>query len=219
MTETHLFVGDEHYDPRLVLAGQSPSVTATELIRKDFDGNVVARGYRLWDANSEAIRRFQGIELFDFDPSWVLEGVFRPFPTNQRIAFEHVRDNGATRDLSIPGEVEVVVLGDTYQLQVFDDGGGRLLLVFGDATNGADTYPSGRFLLIDGPSSTVAATAEGAGEAAVTAEGAAAVVLDFNRSVIPPCGFSEHFNCPLPSTKNRLRVAVRAGEKRLRPFL
>jgi uncharacterized protein (DUF1684 family) len=41
-------------------------------------------------------------------------------------------------------------------------------------------------------------------------------VLDFNRAVVPPCGFSNQMNCPLPPLQNRLPLPIRAGEKRVR---
>lgn len=161
--------------------------------------------------------------MYDFDPSWVFEESFRLFHSNKLVSFEHVRDNGATRDLSSGGsgrDLSTTRLRCWRRQTVTP-------LVFGDATNGSETYPSGRFVLIDGPSARATATAKGGtgkrGVAvAVQAERAvvAAMVVDLNRAfILPPCGFSEHFNCPLPPRQNRLRVAVRAGEKRLRPLL
>jgi len=34
-----------------------------------------------------------------------------------------------------------------------------------------------------------------------------------HRAFVPPCGFSEAYNCPLPPAQNRLAVPVEAGEK------
>ncbi|OIQ63191.1 hypothetical protein GALL_552690 [mine drainage metagenome] len=98
------------------------------------------------------------------------------------------------RDLAVPGEIKVTIDGEEYTLDAFDDDG-TLLLVFADTTNGSETYPSGRFLFVD----RIAGTDR--------------VNLDFNRAFIPPCGFSIHYNCPLPPPQNRLRLPVRAGEK------
>jgi uncharacterized protein (DUF1684 family) len=70
-----------------------------------------------------------------------------------------------------------------------------LFLVFGDATNGRDTYGGGRFLST-GP---------------VSPDGE--VVLDFNLSVNPPCVFTPYATCPLPPQGNTLAIAVEAGEK------
>jgi uncharacterized protein len=39
-------------------------------------------------------------------------------------------------------------------------------------------------------------------------------VLDFNKSINPPCAFSDFATCPLPPKQNKLALAVTAGEKR-----
>jgi uncharacterized protein (DUF1684 family) len=194
LIQTTWFEDDERYEPARLLAGQPDSVNITELIRSDFAGNVVATGYRLWDAQSPAILAFQGIESYEFDPNWLIKGAFKEFPVNTPIPFEYLRDNGGTRDLAVPGEIEVVIAGETYHLNAFDDDG-KLLLVFGDLTNRTETYGSGRFLFVDRNTGTDE------------------VILDFNRAFIPPCGFSIHYNCPMPPIQNRIKVAIRAGEK------
>jgi hypothetical protein len=38
-------------------------------------------------------------------------------------------------------------------------------------------------------------------------------LLDFNLAYNPACAFSDHYNCPLPTKANTLKVAIRAGEK------
>ncbi len=194
LIQTTWFEDDERYEPARLLAGQPASVISTELIRRDFDGTVIATGYRLWDSESPAIESFQEIETYDYDPKWLIKGVFRAFPANQPVPFEYLRDNGGTRDLAVPGEIEVVIEGETYRLNAFDDEG-KLLLVFGDPTNKTETYGSGRFLFVDRAPDTDQ------------------VILDFNRAFVPPCGFSIHYNCPMPPAQNRIKVPVRAGEK------
>jgi uncharacterized protein (DUF1684 family) len=180
------------------LDGRPATVTATELTRRNLDTGAPERGIRLWDADSPAIRAFETIEAFPFDPSWVIEATFTPVEGDRTIPFEHIRDNGLTRDLVVPGDITFERDGVDYTLSAFDDDG-TLLLVFGDTTNGDDgpdgTYASGRFLF-------------------VTREGDRAV-LDFNRAFVPPCGFSDQYNCPLPPRNNRFAVPVTAGEKRV----
>jgi len=194
LIQTTWFEDDERYEPARILAGKPNSVIATELVRRDFDGNVVATGYRLWDSQSPAIAAFQGIDVYEFDPNWLIKGSFRAFSTDAAVPFEYLRDNGGTRDLAVPGEIKVEIAGETYVLNAFDDDG-QLILVFGDLTNKTETYGSGRFLFVTrNPESEE-------------------VTLDFNRAFVPPCGFSIHYNCPMPPMQNRLKVAVRAGEK------
>ena len=49
--------------------------------------------------------------------------------------------------------------------------------------------------------------------AAPDAEGRTTV--DFNRALLPPCAFADHFVCPFPPPGNTLDVAVAAGERNL----
>jgi uncharacterized protein len=189
------------------LAGQPVTVTLTRLKRKDLDTGRPQEGIRLWDAASPAIEHFADISLFDFAPEWVVEATFTPVSADRTIPFEHIRDNGSSRDLVVPGDITFTREGIDYRLNAFDDGG-VLLLVFGDATNGAPddeggTYGSGRFLFVERPG--VEAGFVDAGP----------VVLDFNKAFVPPCGFSEQYNCPLPPAQNRFCGRVEAGERQV----
>jgi uncharacterized protein (DUF1684 family) len=195
LIETTWYQDGESFDTSIALVGKSATVKATEVVRKDFAGDVIATGYRLWDSNSQAIQDFIGIDAFDFNPEWIVKGSFTPYEGSKPTPFEFIRDNGGTRDLAVPGEIVTNINGEEYRLIAFDDDG-QLLLVFGDPTNGSETYGSGRFLFVD----RVAGQSE--------------VELDFNRAFAPPCAFSHHYNCPLPPAQNRIKVSIDAGEKR-----
>ncbi len=198
LIETRWLPDGDETTPDQALAGRRATVTATVLTRRNLETGAPERGIRLWDADSPAIRAFETIEAFPFDPSWVIEATFTPVDGDRTIPFEHIRDNGLTRELVVPGDITFERDGVDYTLSAFDDDG-TLLLVFGDPTNGDEgpegTYASGRFLF-------------------VTREGDRAV-LDFNRAFVPPCGFSDQYNCPLPPRNNRFAVPVTAGEKRV----
>jgi uncharacterized protein (DUF1684 family) len=187
------------------LAGQPQTVTVTRLRRANLDTGEPEQGIRLWDSASEANRAFDTVSLFDFDPEWVIEAEFTPVASDRVVPFEHIRDNGGSRDLVVPGDITFRRDGVDYTLSAFDDGG-VLLLVFGDATNGRDasdggTYESGRFLFVERPHESAGFTDAGP------------VVLDFNKAFVPPCGFSISYNCPLPPRQNRFAVDVPAGER------
>lgn len=170
------------------------SVTVTALRRTDIDTGEAEYGLRFWDADSPAIRAFDRIDTYDYDPAWVLKGRFTPVAGARTVPFEHIRDNGGTRELAVPGDIHLELDGREYTLAAFDDGG-TLLLVFGDETNGSETYGSGRFLFVE--------LRDDEGD----------VTLDFNRAFVPPCGFSAQYNCPLPPASNRFPLPIRAGEK------
>ncbi|AMB58175.1 DUF1684 domain-containing protein [Microterricola viridarii] len=185
------------------LVGQPATVTATVLQRRNLDTGAPEHGVRLWDSASPAIQAFDTVPVFDYDPAWLIQAEFTPVAEGRTVPFEHIRDNGGSRDLVVPGDIRFT-LGDTeYTMSAFDDGG-TLLLVFGDATNGqagdTGTYGSGRFLFVqrsDGGSFGTPGP----------------VTLDFNRAFVPPCGFSVQYNCPMPPAQNRFALPVEAGER------
>jgi uncharacterized protein (DUF1684 family) len=148
---------------------------------------------RVWDAKSEGIENFGGIDVFPYNPEWVITAKFTEIPGGATVGFEHLKDDGKTRDLAVPGEITFTKDGNEYNLAAFKSGR-ALQLVFADTTNGDSTYSVGRFLF-------VAPNADGT------------ITLDFNRAVIPPCGFSYAFNCPMPPKQNRFPVPIEAGEK------
>jgi uncharacterized protein (DUF1684 family) len=85
--------------------------------------------------------------------------------------------------------------GREHSLEPTGEPGDELFIVFGDATNGGETYGGGRFLYADWP----------------RADGE--VVLDFNRAYNPPCVFTPWATCPLPPAQNKLPFRIAAGEK------
>lgn len=194
LIETRWQESDQEMSLESVLADQPETVTATHTMQRNFAGEVIARGIRLWDAQSQAILSFETTAVYPFDPDWVMEATFEEHPESVPVAFEHIRDNGGTRDLVVPGEITLMLEGIRYVLSAFDDGD-KLLLVFADPTNGDETYGAGRFLFV------------------YPTEGSNKIILNFNQAFVPPCGFSSHYNCPMPPLQNRLHVPVRAGER------
>jgi len=148
---------------------------------------------RVWDAASEGIQEFGSIDTFPYNPDWVITAKWAEIPGGLAMGFEHLKDDGATRDEVVPGSITFTHGGVDYNLAAFKSGR-ALQLVFADSTNGDSTYSVGRFLFL-----------------APNADGT--ITLDFNRAVLPPCAFSYNFNCPLPPKQNRFPVAITAGEK------
>jgi hypothetical protein len=158
---------------------------------------VIERGGRLavrtWDTDAPARRAFTGIDHWPVDGSWRLAGRFVPTPT-RTVAVPDVL--GTIDDEASPGDVAFDVDGTTHRLQALPGGpDGELWLVFGDATNGVETYGGGRFLYTPAPDRD------------------GAVEVDFNRAYNPPCVFSPYATCPLPWPENRLPIRIEAGER------
>jgi uncharacterized protein (DUF1684 family) len=197
-------------DPAAELARETAdapaTVTVTGLTRRNLDTDEPEHGLRFWDADSPAIRAFERISAFEYNPDWVIDAEFTPAGEGRTVPFEHIRDNGGSRDLVVPGDITFSLDGIDYSLGAFDDDG-TLLLVFGDATNRQTgetaTYSSGRFLFVR--------RTDAAGPGSFSDAGP--VTLDFNRAFVPPCGFSVQYNCPLPPAQNRFDGPIEAGER------
>lgn len=156
---------------------------------------------RVYDEQAPARASFGGIERWDFDERWVLPAVFTPAPAVDEVpwGFTRVVDDGHRK--RVPGTVSLEVDAVRHELSVFLDGS-TCVLVFADATTGEESYRPGRFLVLDVTS----------GPSPVPFQ------LDLNRAFLPPCAFSDAYSCPVPPPQNRLPVAVRAGERRVRPM-
>lgn len=161
---------------------------------------IIERGGRLalrtWDLDAERRRSFAGVPHWPVDPAWRLEAVLHPTP-GRTIRVPDVL--GMAEERPSPADVVLEIGGTPARLQALDGGSqGGLWLIFGDATNGADSYGGGRFLF------TVPPTPDGR------------VVVDFNQAYNPPCAFSPWATCPLAWPENRLPLRVEAGERRYR---
>ena len=160
---------------------------------------VIERGGRLavrtWDPEAPARREFNGIGHWPVDPAWRLAARFEATPGRMlRVPEAH----GIADEQLSPGGVAFEIEGVTHRLEALSGGGsGELWLVFGDLTNGHETYGGGRFLYSGAP------------------DAGGGVLVDFNRSYNPPCVFSPFATCPLPWPANRLPIRIEAGERAL----
>lgn len=135
--------------------------------------------------------RFSGIDAYRPEEGWRLPARFAPAP-DEAITFTSV--DGRAHDTPIAGRLHFTLRGREQQLTVTRNSQGVLRAVFGDGTNGHETYRF-RFLPVEEPAP----------------DGTA--VVDFNRAYLPPCAFSDQFICPLPPAGNRFSVPIRAGER------
>jgi uncharacterized protein (DUF1684 family) len=194
--------------------GQPADAVLTRLQRADIETGATQEGYRIWRQDSPAQQAFQEIEYYDHDPAWVLPGRFELVDDERVVPFEHIKDDGATRGLPVSGDLVFEVEGTEYRLNAFDTnygGSSKLQLVFGDRTNGVESYGAGRFLFLDHPAFDAPGT-----DRELAPGDSIPITIDFNRATVPPCGFSNQMNCPLPPLQNRLPFPLRAGEKRVR---
>ncbi|GAA2584882.1 DUF1684 domain-containing protein [Dactylosporangium fulvum] len=164
---------------------EAPGVTVRTFVR---EGTPVVRTY---EHAAPARAAFRGVDRYPYEPKWRVPAVFEPFTAPEPAAIPYQRDD-VVREHVVPGELAFTLAGTPHRVRAFEGHGG-LWFVFADATTGVSTYRPGRFV-----------------EALRTGDG---YVVDFNRAYLPPCAFSDWYNCPLPPRENVLSSAVEAGEK------
>ena len=150
-------------------------------------------GVRVKDEASPVYTDFRGLEYFPIDDSWRLEGRFEAYDPPRQVKVPNIL--GTPIEQPSPGAVTFNLAGQTYRLEALPGSDeNELFLIFGDKTNGRETYGGGRFLY---------ARLEGEGRA----------VVDFNRAYNPACVFTAYSTCPMPLPGNKLPIPVPAGEK------
>jgi uncharacterized protein (DUF1684 family) len=158
---------------------------------------VIQRGdrfaVRVKDPNSEARKNFTGVDRFPVNEKYRFEAEFVPYdPPQERLVPTVI---GTTVPYQVPGVVKFEVDGAQCELEpvLANPDSPILFFIFGDLTNGVESYGAGRFLYAE-------------------REKDGKVLLDFNRAVNPPCAFTPYATCPLPPPENRLSVRIEAGE-------
>lgn len=153
-------------------------------------------GVRVKDSESPARRNFHGLTYFPIDGRYRVEATFKPYDPPKQIPIVNVL--GMTENMVSPGALVFQIDGQTVSLDpvLETPDADELFLIFGDRTNGRETYGAGRYVYAPLPA---------AGEQTVT--------VDFNRAYNPPCVFTDYATCPLPPSQNKLPVRIAAGEK------
>lgn len=150
-------------------------------------------GIRLRDLNSPAVKNFHDIAIYPLRDSWKITATLHTENIPATIPITNVL--GQTSEQKVAGRLTFKINNTEYSLDALEEDG-ELFIIFADATNKKETYPSGRFLY------------------AVKPAPGGTTVLDFNKAINPPCAFTPYATCPLPPRQNRLPVAITAGEKR-----
>ena len=148
-------------------------------------------GVRVKDSASPALRDFSHLEWFGVDASWRVSAKFAPWDKPHKLTYDTVIP-GLKEDYVSPGIVTFRKNNTDYTLEPVEEDG-QYFYVFRDATSGKTTYPAARYLYSDPPRNGV-------------------VVLDFNTATNPPCAVTNFATCPLPPARNRLQLAITAGE-------
>jgi uncharacterized protein (DUF1684 family) len=143
---------------------------------------------------------------FGYDPAFRFVVPLEPAPPVQpgALALQLPNSGADTLSFSRVGRVLIPFAEGSRSLSVFWMAGyaGGLFIPFRDATNGAETYGAGRYLV------DAAKSADLGGDPS-----AGTLILDFNFAFQPSCAFDPRWACPLSPPENRLDLAIRAGER------
>ena len=149
---------------------------------------------RLRDRNNPLRRSFTGLKWFPVDDRYRVEAVYAAYQKPKMVEIANIL--GDSEPVPIPGIVTFSLNGSEYKLEPFaEPGDEQFWFVFRDLTSTKETYPAARFLYAPAPVN-------------------GKMVLDFNKTVNPPCAYNPYTTCPLPTEQNRLRTRIEAGEKR-----
>ena len=139
----------------------------------------------------EQRKDFHGLQYFPENDSLRLEVKVDEFENKQK--FEMQTSTGDVQVYEKFGKFSFEVDGEQAELTIYRSEHG-FFLPFVDILAGKETYPAGRYLDLEPlPGGHF--------------------IVNFNIAYNPYCAYNEMWSCPITPAENRLKVAIRAGEK------
>ncbi len=182
------------YSEEMVLF-DATSKTDTSIVFNQFMWSIIIRedkiGVRFRDLKNPALIAFKGNKRFAIDESWNINAKLLP-PNPSGLFITNVLGQTTAQDYA--GKISFEYQGKNYVLDAISEGPGDLFVVFGDATNGVNTYHTGRFVYVPRPDKN------------------GNTFIDFNKAFNPPCAYTPYATCPIPPQQNILPIKVTAGE-------
>lgn len=136
------------------------------------------------------------LRYYPVDPAYSVPAALKL--AEERPVFEMPTSTGTLRRYELVGSIEFTLQGQPMRLGAFIEEGSpnvdNLFVPFADLTTGTETYSAGRYLELHRTSSGY-------------------YTVDFNTAYNPYCAYNSQYECPFPPPSNRLKVAIRAGEK------
>lgn len=140
---------------------------------------------------AEQKRGFKGLHYFPENPALRLEVDVETSQTWETILIDTT--GGQPQSYRRFGKFKFTVDGQPAELTIYKNQNG-FFLPFVDSLAGKETYPAGRYL-----------------EPEKLPNGK--FLVDFNLAYNPYCAYNEKWSCPITPAENRLKIAIRAGEK------
>ena len=134
---------------------------------------------------------FTGLSYFPENPALDLEVEVEPITPRDTIEMQ--TSTGGSQAYQRYGRFRFEVDGEVAELTIYSGDNG-FFLPFVDALANQETYGAGRYLEPE-------------------PVGGNRFRVDFNLAYNPYCAYNDAWSCPLTPFENRVKVAVRAGEK------
>ncbi len=147
---------------------------------------------RLRNFENPVLKKPLNLNFYPVDNDWRIMGQYEAYPETRTRTITNIRD--IEYDQQAPGIITFKRNGNKYGLEP-NTSGESMSVIFMDGTTGEETFPGGRFLLLDEP------------------DDQGNIILDFNKALNFPCAFNAFTTCPIPPERNRLTFLVEAGEK------
>lgn len=136
-------------------------------------------------------KTFKGLRYFPETEALRLE--VQAEPLNDPQAFVMQTTTGGLQEYVRFARFKFPVDGQEVELTIYESEHGYFL-PFVDALAGTETYPAGRYLEPEPlPGNRF--------------------LVDFNVAYNPYCAYNDMWSCPITPAENRLKVAIRAGER------
>ncbi len=187
---------------RAVLAGED-TVETWQRFRAGRDELFAAHPQSALD--DEQRGQFRSLSYFPYNPAMCVKA--RVDTDIEAATFTVAMNAQEPMTMTRAARLYFEIEGQTVSLSVYwlNVYGGGLFLPFRDSTCPEESYGGGRYLF-----DTIKGSDFLPVSGSTTKE---RVLLDFNYAYNPSCAYNSKWVCPLSPPENRLRVAIRAGEK------
>jgi uncharacterized protein len=149
-------------------------------------------GMRMWDNAREERVKFPPRIWYEIDEGFRLPAKYTAYPRPKTAFFPDL--SGEKTESTVDGYLEFQYKGKTYRLDVTKEEENELFVRFWDPTTESETYPTGRYLVVNLEKNNSA-------------------WIDFNYAYCPPCAFTDFATCVFAPEQNHLDFNVTAGEK------
>lgn len=174
-----------------MLAEWKNSVNAAQLLKDRREKDAFFKSHPQSPLTPEQQALFSGLSYYDPNSNLDLTVTVETFAEQVSVPIQTT--TGDTRHYTRYGQFTFTVDGQETRLTIYEADYG-FFLPFTDVNAGKETYGAGRYL-----------EPEFLGDSRFH--------IDFNLAYNPFCAYGDGWSCPITPAENRLKVALRAGEK------